>query len=191
MSESPKDGKYSIAEYFEFCQKWEGRFEFVQGEIVEIESDTLIGNAIAGNVHIFFGRLLNDQSFICFQSSVRVVVEQNNILRIPDFVICDENGDLIQYVINPLLIVEVLADSTTPIDRSDKLREYLLIQSLRYYLLVEQTRCFVELYIRDDERWYVQIYDKMEDVIKLPYFNAELPLYAIYRKVVFADATSF
>lgn len=42
-----------------------------------------------------------------------------------------------------------------------------------------------------EKRWYVEVFDKQEDVIKLDYFNAELPLSAIYKKVTFSNATSF
>jgi Uma2 family endonuclease len=181
---------YSLEEYFAFCETHEGRFEFVNGEIIEMSGETTTSNRIAGNIHFYLRRFLQDGPYDLYQNAVKLRVAEKTF-RIPDFLICEEKGDAIKYTVLPLLIVEVLSESTATIDRVDKLREYALIPSLQYYLIVEQTRCNVGIYIRDGERWYVEVYDKMEDVIKLGHFNVELPLSAIYKKVVLPNATSF
>ncbi len=82
----------------------------------------------------------------------------------------------IKYATEPLLIVEVISESTEKIDRTVKLNEYRSISSLQYYIIVEQNNCFVEIYIREGERWYVEFYEKMDEVIKLTHFDIELPL---------------
>ncbi|WP_262711977.1 hypothetical protein [Dyadobacter flavalbus] len=43
----------------------------------------------------------------------------------------------------------------------------------------------IKIYIREGERWYVELYSKMEDVIPLSYFSIEIPVSAIYKKVAF------
>jgi len=43
----------------------------------------------------------------------------------------------------------------------------------------------VEVYIREGERWYVELYTSMEESIPLPYFGIEIPVSSIYKKVVF------
>ncbi|HWV28712.1 MAG TPA: Uma2 family endonuclease, partial [Dyadobacter sp.] len=120
-----------------------------------------------------------------YQNSVKLRVEDGRVVRIPDFLICEEKGDAVRYTTLPLLIVEVLSESTAKTDRVEKLQEYSSDPSLQYYLMIEQTKCRVEMYIRDGERWYFEFYDKMDDVIRLPYFKTELPLSVVYRKVKF------
>ncbi|GGM75156.1 hypothetical protein GCM10010967_03400 [Dyadobacter beijingensis] len=176
---------YSLEEYFAFCESHEGRFEFVNGEIIEMAGETTTSNRIAGNIHRHLGNALQAGQYEFYQNDVKLKLEEGRVVRLPDFMICEEDGDAIRYTTLPLLIVEVLSESTARIDRVDKLREYSADPSLIYYLIIEQTKCSVEMHIRDGERWYVEFYDKMEDVIKLPYFNAELPLIAVYRKVRF------
>lgn len=182
---------YSLEEYFAFCETHEGRFEFVNGEIIEMSGETTTSNRIAGNIHRHLANIADDERYEFYQNSVKLRVEDGKVFRIPDFAICEQKGDAVRYTTLPLLLVEVLSESTAKIDRIDNLREYSSEPSLVYYMMIEQTKCFIEIYIRDGERWYVEFYGKMEDVIRLPYFNAELPLSVIYRKVVFADATSF
>jgi Uma2 family endonuclease len=182
---------YSLEEYFAFCETHEGRFEFVNGEIIKMSGETTTSNRIAGNIHRYLGDILDDEGYEFYQNSVKLRIGEGKVFRIPDFAICEQKGDAVRYTTLPLLLVEVLSDSTAKIDRVDKLREYSSEPSLLYYLIIEQTKCFVEIYIRDGEKWCVKFYDKLEDVIKLGHFNVELPLSAIYKKVVLSNATSF
>jgi Uma2 family endonuclease len=176
---------YSLEEYFAFCESHEGRFEFVNGEIIEMSGETTTSNRIAGNIHRYLAKVLEDSSYELYQNAVKLRVEGGKAVRIPDFLICEEKGDAIRYTTLPLLIVEVVSESSAKTDRVGKLHEYSSEPSLIYYLIIEQTKCSVEMYVRDGERLYLEFYDKMEDVIKFPYFNAELPLQTIYRKVNF------
>jgi Uma2 family endonuclease len=176
---------YSLEEYFAFCETHEGRFEFVNGEIIEMSGETTTSNWIAGNIHRYFGNVLEVERYELYQNSVKLRVVDGRIIRIPDFMICEEKGDAVKYTTLPLLIVEVLSESTATTDRVEKLREYSSDPSLQYYLMIEQTKCCVEMYIREGERWYFELYDKIDDVIQLPYFNADLPLSVVYRKVAF------
>jgi len=181
---------YSLEEYFAFCETHEGRFEFVNGEIIEMSGETTTSNRIAGNIHRYLDKVLEDGKYELYQNAVKLRIEEGKVFRIPDFLICEEQGDAIQYTTLPLLIVEVLSESTAKVDKFDKLREYSRIGSLQYYLIVAQARCSIEVYIREGERWYIEGYDKLEDVIKLSFFDTELPVSAIYKKVVFSDATT-
>ncbi|MET7254933.1 Uma2 family endonuclease [Dyadobacter fermentans] len=176
---------YSLEEYFAFCETHEGRFEFVNGEIIEMSGETTTSNRIAGNIHRYLAKILEDSSYELYQNAVKLRVEDGRVVRIPDFLICEEEGDAVRYTTLPLLIVEVLSESTAKTDRVEKLQEYSSDPSLQYYLMIEQTKCHVEMYIRDGERWYFEFYDKMDDVIRLPYFKADLPLSVVYRKVSF------
>jgi Uma2 family endonuclease len=185
IMEAVAEKLYTLEEYFAFCETQEGRFEFVNGEIVEMSGESVTANQIAGNIHRYVGKFLEDKPYIMVQNSVKLQVQEGRIFRIPDFLIFKESGNLIKYATEPLLIVEVLSESTARTDRSAKLNEYRLIPSLQYYLIVDQESCFVEIYIREGKRWYVELYDKMEDTISLPYFGVEIPLKTIYKKIAF------
>lgn len=113
---------------------------------------------------------------------MKLRVEEDKIFRIPDFLICEEKGNAIRYATDPLLIVEVLSESIAHVDRVVKRREYAQIPSLQYSLIVSQAECSIEVYTRDGERWYVSFFDKMEEVINLPYFKIGLPVSTIYKK---------
>ena len=178
---------YSLEEYFAFCETHEGRFEFVDGEIIEMSGETITANQIAGNIHFHLRRLLGTQSYLFLQNATKVQVEKEKIFRIPDFFICEEKGNARLYSNSPLLIVEVLSESSGYTDRVIKLREYCSIASFQYYLIVAQSACYIELYRREGDRWYVEFYDKMDQTINLPFFKVGLPVSEIFEKVEFEN----
>ena len=176
---------YTLEEYFAFCETHEGRFEYKHGEITEIICDSVTSNQIAGNIHIYLRNYLEKDPYIFVQSAVKLQVQEGKVFRIPDFLIFKESGNKIKYATEPVLIVEVISESIAKTDRTTKLNEYRLLPSLQYYLIVEQESCFIEVYIREGSRWYVELYDKLEEKISLPYFGVEIPVNVIYKKVNF------
>ena len=59
------------------------------------------------------------------------------------------------------------------------------------YLLVSQTEPYIEQYFRlaQSDRWQLQTYDQLSQIIPLESLNVELPLLEIYRRVSFAAAS--
>ncbi|QRR02340.1 Uma2 family endonuclease [Dyadobacter sandarakinus] len=176
---------YTPEEYFTYCETHEGQFEFVNGEIFEMSGETITANQIAGNIHFYMRGLLQNGSYLFMQNAVKLRVEEEKVFRIPDFFIAKKSGNQHKFATEPLLIVEVVSESSAKMDKTTKLNEYRTIQSLQYYLIVEQETCLVEAYIREGNRWYVEFYDQIDQVILLPYFKAELPVSKIYADVDF------
>lgn len=177
---------YTVEEYFDFCETHEGRYEFIDGEIIEMSGESTTANKIAGNIHFFFRVLLEDKPFEMYQNAVKLMVQGDKKYRIPDFQIIHESGNKVKYATEPILIVEVLSDSTANVDRHIKLAEYSGISSLQYYLIIDQDNCFVELFVRDGSRWYVEFYTELNESVKLPFFETQLPLSTIYKKIILA-----
>lgn len=174
---------YTAEEYFAFCEKNEGRFEYVNGEIIEMSGESVAANQIAGNIHRYLGNLLEDQPFIFVQNAVKLQVKNGKAFRIPDFFIFHETGNQKKYATEPIFIVEVLSESSINTDRVTKLAEYTQLPTLEYYLIIEQDECLVEVFNREGKRWYVEFYSDINESIDLPALNIQLPLSVIYKKV--------
>ena len=175
---------YTLEEYFSFCETHEGRFEFVNGEIIEMSGESVAANQIAGNIHFYLRGQLVGKPYIFIQNAVKLQVQEGRVFRIPDFFIFPKSANRHIYATEPVLIVEVLSESTAKTDRTTKLNEYRLLPSLQYYLIVEQESCLVEIYIREGDRWYVEFYDKMDENISLVHLNVKLPVGIIYQDVI-------
>lgn len=62
-------------------------------------------------------------------------------------------------IVNPLLIVEVLSDSTESYDRTEKFDYYRSIPSFQEYLLASQHNYYLEQFCKhqDGRWWYSQL----------------------------------
>jgi Uma2 family endonuclease len=64
-------------------------------------------------------------------------VHERKLYCYPDLVITASNTIKdIRHVTEPVLIVEVLSESTENIDRNKKFRQYTALPSLQYYLMI-------------------------------------------------------
>lgn len=153
--------KLTLEEYFELDKNAEGNFEYFDGEIFEMSGVSLNHGRIERNLTVKLSPRAFDKGCEVFPANNRIRVPTIPPYRYPDLslvcgkIIFEEIGGL-QCLVNPVLIVEVLSDSTEKFDRSEKFRQYKLIESFQEYLLIEQHNINVTLYQRQNERFWLQ-----------------------------------
>ena len=197
------DGKVrmTLEEYRAISETSEERYEYRNGEIITISGATATHSTISINLLSYLGFLLRDTDFQLYNSALRIWIPEYNCGTYTDLVVingepefnCDSQGDASRRtdeILNPLLIVEVLSPSTEGYDRGDKFRKYRSISSFCEYLLVSQSEPYVEQYHQIDrqnsnDRWQLQICDRLEQSIHLQSLNLELPMSEVYRRVKF------
>jgi len=87
-------------------------------------------------------------------------------------------------VLNPVLIVEVLSESTRSDDRGWKFQHYRRLPSLTEYLTVAQDEPHVEHWTRQREnQWQFVEFDDLAQSIQLISIGCILPLAEIYDKI--------
>lgn len=127
-----------------------------------------------------------------YSSALRVKVVPTGLYTYPDVVICDapEFSDKQKdTLLNPVLIIEVLSDSTKDYDRGGKFEQYRTISSFAEYLLVAQDGSHVEHYVRQsDGSWVLHETNRMEDTIQLKAVPCSLPLSEIYSRIDFSGS---
>jgi Uma2 family endonuclease len=90
---------------------------------------------------------------------------------------------------NPVLIIEVLSESTEGYDRGDKFSHSKSIPSFCEYLLIAQRRPRVTHYVKqDDITWNQREYNDLNDVVQLVSVMGEISLREIYENVTFKEA---
>ena len=177
----PAAGKqvYTEAEYIEFERTNLGRWEYVNGEIRAMSGGTAYHSIIASNIIRALGNALVPRGCWVFNSDMKVHTG-DGINTFPDVsVVC---GPLSFYqgrddfLLNPLLIVEVLSDSTEPYDRGEKFRHFQTIPTLTDYLLVSQHEARVELFTRRTDFWEPREVSGLDQTIALPSVEVTLAL---------------
>jgi Uma2 family endonuclease len=181
---------YSPEEYLEMEVLSEERHEYRDGEIVLMTGAMPNHNRITRNLCASMTLSLRGQSCEVFVADQRVWIPKKRLHTYPDVMVIDGKLQLQKgrkdTVMNPLLIVEVLSNSTADYDRGDKFTAYRSIPSFQEYLLVSQYGQQIEHYVkRSEKKWDFQSYDETDAVVRLETVGVEMAIADIYDKVEF------
>jgi Uma2 family endonuclease len=121
-------------------------------------------------------------------NAMRVKIENN--YTYPDIVIfCGDaqfEDNKFDTLTNPVIIIEILSDSTEAFDRGDKFTYYRAIPALKEYILVSQKKYHVEQYIRSDNgKWEYRSYESPDQMLNMESVNCDVLLSEIYLNVNF------
>ncbi len=185
-----KTGKITPEEYLELEKNSELKHEYFEGEIFAMTGAKPNHNMISFNIAGELKNQLKGSPCMGFTSDQRIKIEALTKYVYPDISIaCDEvkfDDDPLGSLLNPVVVFEILSDSTEAYDRGMKFQHYRLLPSLQEYILVSQNYCLVEKYVRNNYRsWKYVSYEKMEQTLTIESINCEVVLLDIYYRVEF------
>ncbi|AYQ34340.1 Uma2 family endonuclease [Runella sp. SP2] len=174
--------KVSIEEYFRAEDKSIYKHEYHDGIIKKMAGGQLTHNRLAQKAANLIDSFLesNDVNLVVSNSDTKIRIEQYNKFVYPDAVVICEKPAFYQNrkdtITNPLVVVEVLSDSTKEYDRTLKYEYYRTIPSFKEYVLVHQDRKHVSVYTKQpDATWIVRDYDG-DDATAILYAIQQCPL---------------
>ncbi|MEO5859577.1 MAG: Uma2 family endonuclease [Pyrinomonadaceae bacterium] len=181
---------YSIEEFLRHEDAGEFRSENIGGQIYAMAGGTDSHIQISFNITKILAEKLRD---ICraYQSETKVRVEQGNAFYYPDVtLVCGEQEfyhsrrDVVE---NPILLVEVLSESTKEYDKNDKFFAYQTIETFKEYLLVSQGKHLIQQYIRqDDGNWKIKATIGIDSTLYLESVEVAIPMRDVYDLVSIA-----
>ncbi len=177
---------YTLDEYIKLDEIGPEKHEFFDGKLIAMPGESLLHNQICLLIYRLIFHALSPNIFQTFVESVKVNIEGENKYVYPDITVIKEQPstqlpykDYIIY--QPLMIAEVLSDSTRKYDLTDKFILYQKITSLQYYLAIEPEKQLVLFYEKnDDGEWTAKTYTELTESILLPKLDLQLNLSAIY-----------
>jgi Uma2 family endonuclease len=183
--------KYSIADYLESEEKSLEKHEFYQGEIFAIAGASIPHNQITRNALSSIDEYLSESGKCqIFPGDLKIHSEANTLFTYPDLsIICGKIETLENHkdiVTNPIVIVEVLSDTTQDYDRVGKFILYRDIQSLKEYILISSIEVLIEKYSKQqDGTWVLHEYKSENDVFAIQAIDMQMEVKGLYRNVVF------
>ncbi|MGE0395712.1 MAG: Uma2 family endonuclease [Kofleriaceae bacterium] len=154
--------RVSYAEYVAIANDAGVKYEYVEGEIHAMAGGSVAHARLIARITGILDRALEGRPCIVMPSDMRVRIRAADRATYPDlFVVCGDiqrDPDDDHAVINPSVIVEVLSDSTSDTDRTDKFAAYRRLPTLQEYVLISQRERRVEVYRRDGRRWHLDEY---------------------------------
>jgi Uma2 family endonuclease len=177
----------SPEEYLALERQAEYKSEYLDGVMYAMAGGTERHNLIAANIIISVGIQLRNRLCRVYPSDLKVRIPNSARFFYPDVsVVCGDTkfaDDERDVILNPVLIVEVLSESTAAYDRGKKFLSYQQIESLREYLLIAQDEFLVEHFVRqDNDSWLYTKANGLEETITLPSIECKLALRDVYDK---------
>ena len=193
MSAEPRH-KYTLEEYFDLELSSDARYEYWNGEIFSISGVSESHAQIEVNLIATLRATLRKLSCRVFPAHMRLNVPTLPPYRYGDLSVV--GGDPIFHKIggvdvltNPVLIVEVLSETTEAYDRGDKFTHYKSIPAFREYLLIAQHRPHITQYVKqDDATWSYRDVNELPATMVLPSVDCVLGLNDVYQDVKFPAA---
>ena len=181
---------YTPAEYLELEEKAEYKSEYNNGQIFPMTGGSTNHNKIALNLSFALNFAFRAQDYEIYIGDVRLWIPDKQIYTYPDVMLIE--GKAAYYnnrtdtITNTLIIAEVLLKSTQGYDRQAKFEDYRTIPSFQEYLLIDQTRIYVEQYAKTGEkRWELRVYNAEDETISLSSVALQISLKDLYNKVNF------
>ena len=181
---------YTVAEYFDLDTQPDRKFEFRDGEVLDMAGGTEPHSLISANVLGELRTRVKGTSCRVYDSNLRVRAKRGARYAYPDvLVVCgprafDPDDPRRLTVTNPTLVVEVLSPSTERGDRGEKLARCLQCPTLQEYVTVSPDQARVETVFRQtDGTWALAFHDGLAADARLRSLGIDLPLSEVYADV--------
>jgi len=185
MNTAKKGNKtYSYSEYLELEKKTNEKHDFYFGEVFNMSGGTKLHNEIIQEIIFCLRNKINNQKCKIYFENVKFEIKKDNFYVYPDVMITCNKEDLENnkdtLIRHPIIIIEVLSESTELYDRNTKKKFYLEHPSLKYYLLVSQENQRVEMYEKINSHIEFSYYEKPDAIINFRQLNFEITISDIY-----------
>ncbi|MDD5387982.1 MAG: Uma2 family endonuclease [Gallionellaceae bacterium] len=175
---------YSETDYLSAERAAPIRHEYVAGEVFAMAAASKVHGTLALNAAIVLRQHLRGAPCRVWMADMKVRVKADSAYYYPDVVVTCDATDLgpdapKDYVEAPKLVLEVLSDSTEPVDRREKLLSYRRLESLEEYVLIDQNKAWVEVYRRTPAGWVQEVYEAGASV-RLASVDLAVPLADLY-----------
>ncbi len=177
----------SVADYLAGELVSSVKHEYIAGAVFAMVGARNAHNIIAVNALLAFGTRLKGTACRPFNSDTKIRIRMKDHIRFyyPDMsVVCQPNALSETFQDQPVVIVEVLSESTRRLDDGEKRDAYFTIPSLTHYILLEQDSIVAVVYQRADQDFERQEFTSLDDVITLNSLSVSLPLRDLYDGVV-------
>lgn len=178
MAMPQTEKRFDASAYLRWEEAQAERHEYVAGEVFAMVGVRQSHNVATLNLASYLRQALKGGPCRVFVESVKTRIDAADCFFYPDVLVtCDPRDRLTpDYVSHPLLVAEVLSESTAAFDRGGKFAAYRKLDSLQDYVLIDLAAGRVEVFRRDAENhWVLHDYGPGEHV-ELASLGLDLPV---------------
>lgn len=176
---------FTAEDYLAWEATQKEKHEYIHGEIHAMAGARDAHVTVSLNVATLLKAHTRGTPCRTYIADMKLRVETADAYFYPDvFVTCDakdRESDLFKS--HPLLVVEVLSESTASFDRGRKFGHYRLLDSLREYVLIDPDLFTVDVFRRDGSGHWVLYPFEGNDEVEFASLDVRAPLAAIFEDV--------
>jgi Uma2 family endonuclease len=173
----------SLVEFLEWEDRQPLRYEFDGSRPFAMTGGTRAHAGIQRNLAISIGGRLRGKPCQFYGSDLKI--EAAGSIRYSDgFVVCTPVSPQDKVVREPVVIFEVMSDSSWRTDTITKNREYAATPSVQRYIILAQDEIGGQMFERVGDEWLGHVL-AADAVLRMPEIGIEIPLVELYEDVEF------
>jgi Uma2 family endonuclease len=165
IKEVKQPRRYSLAEYFKREERALYKHEFHNGIIKAMPGGTYNHDRLSVKMTTALDNFVENGglNYSVNGSNLKIRIEDYDKILYPDALVISVGPEYFEdrddTITNPLIIVEVLSDSTKNYDKTLKFEMYRSLPSFKEYVLVHQDRMKISVFTKqNDATWILQDY---------------------------------
>jgi Uma2 family endonuclease len=179
MATQPADLRMSLAEFLDWDDGTDSRYELIDGRVVAMAPPSPRHSALTGQLARLIGNALAPPCRVFVEAGIVTPDRPDTYLQADLAVSCRPLDQPDRDVGEPILVVEVESPGTVRHDRGVKVDRYRELPSVQEILLVASQERRVQLWRRQGQRWSVE--DVIGDAtLGLESLGLEIPLADLY-----------
>lgn len=191
MSAIPKTS-FTEDEYLALERETDYRSEYYRGEIFAMAGASNEHNLIVNNLNFHLFTHLRGRGCRMYTFEMRLRINATRLYTYPDgMIVCGKSlyaDEHVDTIVNPLILIEVLSDSTESYDKGKKFDHYRQVPTVQEYILISQDIPQIERRVRvSDTEWRLQVYDGLEAVLPLEAIDTSITLAEVYLDIEFPN----
>lgn len=174
----------TFPEFLEWEKEQELRHEYLHGEVYAMTGTTDRHNDVSGNLYMALRQHLRDGPRRIYMADVMLRVETADAGFHPDLMVtCSERDREDRHIKGePVLIVEVLSETTAAFDLGEKFAAYRQLPTLKEYVLVDPERERVQLFRPGADGRWVLYPAGPGDTLEMESVELAIPIGEVYRE---------
>jgi Uma2 family endonuclease len=174
----------TVDQFLVWEEQQELRYEFDGVQPVAMTGGTAAHAAIQRNLIVALGNGLRDSPCQPYGNELKIRVAER--IRYPEaFVVCTPVPPRAKVVTDPVVVFEVVSESSVTTDFVTKNAEYRTTPSVQRYVVLQQTKAAAVVFSRKGDDWVTDLLAGEDAVLRMPEIGLDIPLSEIYRRVEF------
>ncbi|MGD0103461.1 MAG: Uma2 family endonuclease [Rhodopila sp.] len=176
---------WTTEQFLAWEERQELRYEFDGFQAIAMVGGTAAHSAIQRNLIYALTGGLRGKPCQPHGSELKIRVADRPI-RYPDaFVVCTPVPPRATVVSDPVVIFEVLSESSATDDFVKKNAEYRATPSVKRYVVLQQAKTAAVVFLRKGDDWVADLLTGDDAILRMPEIDLDIPLSEIYMGVEF------